>query len=274
MAKHDTIRLPILNAITYDVIYNLPKDKVNELPINYRRMVLSEIKARNFAEKASWDERMAFFALIGFRFSFTIFPSELYNGVQVHDFIKLYNKGEIQEAKKKQVSLHVYSTTDKQLMHAYNVMGVASNHESVLRALDFNKIGNIIKDWSKKLDSPEQLELLNTVDNSDLLVETITNASIASIATKEMFGIRTIDMQLLLKLYVNRTKFYTKEEMQKLFTGIWQKQKITNAMKFLFNYGFLDEYLYSTVQKFTINGKGIAKVQEFINYVIKANNFS
>jgi len=274
LAKHDTIRLPILNAITYDFIYNLKKEVKDNLPIKYRRMVQSEVKTKNFCDRASMDERMSFLAMIGVRFSISFFPSELYNGVQIHDFIKSYNKGEIHEAKKKQISLNVYATTDKEIIHLYNIMGNASNQESVLRQLDFNKVGNVTKEWSKRLDSPEQLELLDSIENADLVAETITNASIGTMFIKDVVGLRQIDLQLLLKLYVNRTKFFTKEGIYGLLDGVWQKQKISNSIRYLMNNGYLNEYAYATVPKFTINGKGIAKVQEFINYVIKSKNFS
>jgi len=237
-------------------------------------MLLSERMVKNFCERASLDERVTFSALIGLRFSISFFPTELLNGVSVKEFLKAYDKSENYEAQKKQTACKVYVTTDKETIHYYGLMAQTSDHESHLRTLDFNKIGNVIRDWSKRLDTPQQNELLELVHDSDLLVKTIMNTMLATRRTDVLFEMHELDIKVLFFLYLNRHKFFQKTELQKQFYSYYPIGKVTSSIKRLISGEYIKKHINMTRDlKYTITGLGEKKVLEFVNYIIKANNF-
>lgn len=274
MAAHSTIKLPILNAYCYDLCYNMPDEIRKQLPMKFRKMLLSERMTKNFCERASIDDRINFFALVGQKFSLSMFPNEALNGTSTKEFLKKYDSGENYEAQKKQSALKVYVVSDKEIIHQYGLMSQITNQASTLRVLDFNKIGNITRDWDKRLNTPEQHELLNIVADSDILVKTIHNAIISSELADVLFEITGLDMQVLMFLYINRTKFIVRQVIQKQFTGYTTASKVTTSLKRLLEGEFIKKHPSTERDlKFTINGRGISKVQDYFNYVLKANNF-
>lgn len=242
--------------------------------MKYRKMLLSERMVKNFCERASMDERITFSILIGLRFSLSFFPSELLNGVSVKEFLKAYDKSENYEAQKKQSGLKVFVTSDKEIIHYYGLMAQTSNHESNLRTLDFNKVGNVTRDWSKRLNTPQQNELLDLVHDSDLLVKTLLNTSLAIRKTDVLFEMHELDMKVLKYLYLNRHRFFQKTELQKQFYSYYPIGKVTSSIKRLISGEYIKKHINLERElKYTITGLGEKKVLEFVNYIIKANNF-
>jgi hypothetical protein len=215
-----------------------------------------------------------FFSLLGMRFGLSIFPNNILNGVSTKEFVKNYDKGQSYEAIKKQILLDVYVTSDKEIIHQYGLMAQVSNNSSVLRLLDFNKIGNIIKDWDKRLNTPEQNELLEIVNDSDLLVRTIHNALVSANLSEVLFECTDLDIQVLLFLYLNRHRFVVRQEIQKQFTTYTTASKVSTSLKRLLEEEMVKKHIDMEKDlKFTITGRGISKVQDYLNYVLKANNF-
>jgi DNA-binding MarR family transcriptional regulator len=252
----------------------VPNDIRATLPLKYRKMLLSEVKTKNFCEKASFDERISFFSLLGMRFGLSIFPNSILNGVSTKEFVKNYDKGQSYEAIKKQILLDVYVTSDKDIIHQYGLMSQVTNQPSTIRLLDFNKIGNITKDWDKRLNTPEQNELLSVVEDSDLLVKTIHNAIVSSELSNTLFELNSLDMQVLMFLYINRSYSLVREKIQRRFTEYTTPSKVTTSLKRLLEGEYVKKHISMERDlKFTITGRGISKVQDYINYVLKANNF-
>lgn len=237
-------------------------------------MLLSEVKTKNFCERASLDERVNFLSLLGMRFGLSFFPSSLLNGVSTKEFIKNYDKGQSYEAIKKQILLGVYVTSDKEIIHQYGLMSQSVNQESTVRLLDFNKIGNVVRNWDKRLNTIEQNELLDVVEDSDILIKTIHNAIISVELSNVLFGLTGLDVQILMFLYINRSKFLVKQVIQKQFTNYTTASKVTTSLKRLLDAEYVKKHISTERDlKITINGRGISKVQDYLNYVLKANNF-
>jgi len=273
MSQKIVIRNVFLNALTYDYCYNLPTETIKGLNIKYRRMLATQAKAKAWCENSSIDEKIHFFHAIGLSTAFTIFPDKVKSGISLKEILQKYEKERLSQAQKEQASLGCYVTTDKESAFLLSLMGMTINSESYIKALEYNKTGYSIKNWGKKLDSPKQSEGVEVIDNVKVVANTILNAGLTFDSVKQLFEINDIEAKVLLFFY-NRTHTYqTREDAYAYFSGYITRARVLRAIKKLILNDYLKKHLDWRTGKLTISTKGINTTSEFINRIIKQNQF-
>lgn len=272
MAKF-VINNPYLAGVTYDICYNLPTDKIRTLSFKYRRMFASSVKTKNFCERASMDERIHFFNEIGLSCGFTVFPDKIKSGVALKEIFKKYEDERLLAAQKDHAQFGIYVTTDKTTAFLMGLMSQTINNEIYLRTLDFNKVGHNIKGWSKRLDTLGQKEVLEVADNADLVAKTMLNTMVTLDVSSILFEANPISIKTLLLFYLKRQSYVSRESVYDFFGGYQAKQKTTSGIKKLILNEYIKSHLDWKLCQYTITSKGINLVNDFINRIIKQNNF-
>lgn len=273
MASKVVIRNVYLNAICFHYCYNLPTEVLKGLSIKYRRMLASQAKCKAWCETSSMDEKMQFFNAIGLNNAITIFPDKIKSGVSLKEILQKYENEKLAAAQKEQANLGCYVVTDRDTAFLLNSMSMSINHESFIRALDFNKTGYSIKNWSKTLDSPIQTETLVMLENKKLIGSTILNAGLCFDVVTQLFGLNQYHVKILLFLYQRRQAYIFRDDIIAYFDGYISRTRMTRALKKLILNEYLDKHQQWQTYQYRISVKGITVVNEFINRIIKQNQF-
>jgi hypothetical protein len=273
MGAKIVIRNPFLSAITYDLCYGLSPDAIKKLSIKYRRMFASNIKVKNFCERASLDERVHFFNEIGASTGFTVFFDKVKSSVSLKEILQKYEEEKLASAQQQHANLGVYVTTDKETAFMLGLMSQTINTASYLRALDFNKTGYHIKNWGKRLDTPIQEETLEAINNVGVVLTTVLSTGITFDVVNDLFGLNDIEVKILMYFYKYRQSYISKDAIDSYFVGYLAKHKITRALKKLLLNNYIRKHADWKLHKQTITADGIKIVNDFLSRVLKANEF-
>jgi hypothetical protein len=273
MAQNLILNNPFLNAITYEYCFNLPTETIKNLPIKYRRMLASTNKTKTFCTRSTIDERIIFFHYIGINFGLTIFPDKVKSAVELRKILELYEEEKKSAAQKEQSLVRVFVTTDKETAHNLSVMGQTSNHETYIKALDFNKVAFTLHGWDKELNSPFQKELLEVYKNADYVLETLLNASILMTSSSELLSINKVQLQILMFLFTKRHTYIKRTDVLEYFMGMTTAAKLAASFKKLILNEYVRKHADWSRGEFTISTAGIKLVNDYISQVFKANKF-
>jgi|SRR5690348_1811645 len=273
MPKIEIIRNPFLNAVMYDICYNLPEETRKGLSIYYRRILFSERKTKGFCENSSIDTKLKFFHAIGLNNSLTIFPDKSKSGAALKEILKKYDEQKLAAAQKEHAMLGVYVTTDKETSFLLGLMSQNINSKSFLLNLDFNKTAYHIKGWSKRLDNQPHNQLLESEENAVITAKTIFNALLNANATTTLFGVNQVDLQIILYFFTNRSSYISREAVWDKFEGYIQKKRTTMSLKRLMDNDYIKKHFDWKHLKYTITSKGIDLCFQYIKLILKQNNF-
>lgn len=268
-----SIKNPFLNALTYDFCYNMPTEKVKELPMKYRRMLASEARTKNFCERASLDDRIMFFVAAGISFGLSFFIDNVTTGVSLKKVLKDYAEEKLSAAQSKQTKMGVYVTTDKETMFLMGLMSSTVNNDTYLKTLDFNKTGYNIKNWSKELDTDGQKELLELTTNATFIAKMMLNNILTLNASKELFKLNPIEISILLAYYQRRHVYLDHKFLIEIFYGYIAKAKVTRGNAKLVLNGYIKKHIDWRKPQAIITAKGIGVVNDYMSTVLKQNEF-
>lgn len=267
------VKTPLLNNYMYDLCYNLPTDIVKTLPIKYRRILFSQQSTKGFCEKSTIDEKLHFFHLIGLTNSLTIFPETIKGKNQTKEFFKKYEENKLAGAQKDHAILNIHVSTDKETSHLMGLMAMNLSAKGYRMNLDYNKTAFHLKGWNKRLITAEGTLFDETIESADLIVKTMLN-TIDSIDRVELLHeIGQMDMKVLLFLYLNRSRYVSKEYIWSFFITATTKGKVTSSIKRVMQDGYIRKHIDWRNLKYTITSKGEDMVYSFIKRILKLNNF-
>lgn len=267
------IKNVFLNAITYHYCYNLPENEVKKLHIRYRRMLASQAKTKAWCEKSTVDEKLIFFNAIGLNTGLTILPDKVKSGVSLKEILKKYDEEKLSAAQKEQANLGCYVVTDRDTSFLLSLMGMTINHESYLKALEYNKTGFAVKEWTKHIDSPNQMEMFGVIDNAMTVSNTILNAGLSFDVATELFEVNPNELKILLWLYQKRQMYLFRDDIIGHFSGYISHQRALRAVKKLILNEYLDKHQEWQTYRYRISSKGLTLVGDFINRILKQNQF-
>lgn len=273
MADKIVIKNVFLNAITYHYCYNLPLESVKKLSIKYRRMLASEAKTKVWCERSSMDEKIAFFNAIGLHTGISIFPDKIKSGVSLKEILTKYENEKMAAAQSEQANLGCYVTTDRDSAFLLGLMGMTINHQSYIKALDYTKTSYRVKNWSKVLNSPGQEEMLDVVEGAKVVANTVLNAGLVFDAITQLFEVNSNEMKILLMMYQRRQSYILREDIAGHFVGHITKARVLRAMKKLLLNGYVDKHQDWKSYQYVISTSGINMVSEFLNKIVKSNQF-
>lgn len=273
MAAKLTVKNPFLQAITYHYCFNLPDETIRSLPIKYRRMLASKNKTRTFCEKATMDERIVFFYYIGLNFGITIFPDKAKSTVALKEIIRKYEDQKLAAAQNQQAAIGCYVSTDKEIAFIMGCMGHSINSESYIRALDFNKLGYSLREWDKKLTSPDQLEMEEVVNNNKIVANTLLNTGLVFGQSTALFGLNETELKILFYMFIRRHAYIKRTQIKEELVGYITQIRLDRAIKKLLLNDYLKKHFDWQTYQCTITTQGINVVTEFINRIVKANTF-
>lgn len=271
------VRNPSLNAFIYSLLYELTNEQKKRLSKPFMFVAKSERRAKNFSEFSTLDEKVRFLSELGFENALVFFQDKIgsVNGLKV--ILEKYEQKKVASAAKDIIDLKVFVSSDKQVKHLLSLMADTISHKSYFLNLEYSRVGYHIKNWKSEINTPSSKELIETVDNSDLVIKTVLNSCNLLSQSDSISGVNQYQIKVLLYLYGFRHTFISKQKIWDFFAGDFTKGKCTSALKGLSNNDMVKKHTEKCTDlrqvKYGISASGIDATNEFINRVLKQNNY-
>lgn len=268
------VRNGALSEFVYDLLYNISDEQRKKLSKPFSLLCKSDTKARNFAEFSTLDEKVRLFNELGMDNALVFFQDKIKSVNRLKEILLKYEENKQAGAAKEIVALKVFVSSDKNVTWLLGLMADTIHHKSYFLNQQFNKIGYHIKEWSKKKEIAGSIELNEAVENSDLLVSLFLNSLENSGYAESYFGVRELDLKILMYLYGYRHTHIEKDRMRDFFgVGVRSKGKVTTSVKRLFNAGHIKKHTDYSVPKYTISSSGIKIVNQFVDKILTQTKY-
>ncbi|MEK6882019.1 MAG: hypothetical protein AABY22_20540 [Nanoarchaeota archaeon] len=267
------VKSSILNAITYDICFNLPNEEIKKLPFKYRKILASSTRTKFFCENSTLDEKTLFFYHLGLDFGFTLLLDKAKAGIALKEIWDSLHEKKMALVQKQASELGVYVTTSKDTAFYMGLIGQTINNQTFLRTLEFNKTGYNLRNWSKELNHQSANDSLEVEGNAKYVNQTLLNTGITFDVCNTLFGISDVHMKVLMFFYDKRQSYISPVTVNSKFQGYVQTRKINSSLKKLLLNGFLNKHIDYRNLQYTITASGIKTVNEFIAQVLKQNEF-
>ncbi len=274
MANQKVIRNPALNEFTWDLLYNITPEQKKRLSIPYLRILGSSVRTKNFCEFSTLDEKVRLFSELGLDNAIVFFQDKKVPSVNALKVIlDKYDQNKQAGASAEIAKLKVFVSSDKTIRWLLGMMADTIHHKSYFMNLEYNRLGFHIKNWGKDRNTPESLQLKETIESQDLLVKTFLNVGLALDYSDGVLGMGPLDMKIL--MYINRYRhtYIEKNRIYDFFDTSTTKGKITTSIKRLFLTEHIKKHIDYSVPRYTLTGLGVEKLNQFISYVLKQNEF-
>ena len=261
-----------LSEYVYDLIWNITAENKMKLSRRYWKLFQSALRARNFADFSTLEEKMQLFSELDINFALIISKEKLENAVGLKKVMQMYqddlNAGAVREISK----LKTFVVTARDTAFLLSLMSQTIHSNSYFLNQQLNKTAYHIKNWKKNEISPEGEQLREAFTSVDVIDKMLLNCSTHIELVPTIFGILPIDMKILLYLNQFKHKYISKEEVIADFAG-YNRKKISTSLKRLQLNNYLTKHNDLKTMKYTLSQVGIKTVANFRNMILKANNF-
>jgi hypothetical protein len=239
------VRNPAFSEFIYDILYNLTYEQKKKLSKPFLYVAKSEIKSKNFAEFSTIDEKLRFLSELGYENSLIIFQDKLQNINNLKEILLKYNKNKASSATQDVAAMKLFACSDKQVKWLLSMMSDSISHKSYF---------------------------LN-IDNADLTIKLILNASTSLGYVDSLIGLNAYQIKILLYLYGYRHTYIDKTRIWDYFAGDMTKGKVTSALKRLFLNDYISKHIDWRTRKYSITGLGIESVNRYVKRILDQTNF-
>lgn len=263
---------PYLSDYVYDLLWNITAENKKKLSRKHWKIFNSALRARNFADFSTLEEKMQLFDELDINFALIISKEKLENAVGLKKVMQMYqedlNAGAVRQVSK----LKTFVVSARETAFLLSVMSQTIHHQSYFLNQQLNKTAYHIEKWKKDEISPEGEELRKALNSVDILDRTLLNCSIYLELVQTNLGVYPLDMKILLYLNQFRHRYTSKEEIAEDFTG-YNKKKVSISLKRLLVNNYIMKHPDLMNIRYTLSQVGLKAVANFRNLILKANNF-
>src|ERR1035437_2509825 len=148
-----------LSEYVYDLIWNITAENKMKLSRRYWKLFQSALRARNFADFSTLEEKMQLFSELDINFALIISKEKLENAVGLKKVMQMYqddlNAGAVREISK----LKTFVVTARDTAFLLSLMSQTIHSNSYFLNQQLNKTAYHIKNWKKNEISPEGEQL-------------------------------------------------------------------------------------------------------------------
>lgn len=263
---------PYLSEYVYDLVWNLTADNKKKLSSRYWKLFQSSVRARNFADFSTLEEKMRLFSELEIDYALVISKEKLQNSEGLKRVMQMYQE-DLQAGAVKEISrLKTFVVSARETAFLLSIMSQTIHHKDYFLNQQLNKTAYHIKKWKKDAISPEGEEIRDAINSVDIIDRTLMNCAMNLDLVQTILGVHPLDMKILLYLNKYRHKYISKEEVIEDFGG-YNKKKISISLKRLLLNNYTKKYPDVLHMKYTLSHIGITAVGNFRNLILKHNNF-
>lgn len=263
---------PYLSDYVYDLLWNISAENKKKLSRRFWKIFNSSVRARNFADFSTLEEKMQLFDELDINFALIISKEKIENAVGLKKVMQMYQEDLIAGAVKEVSKLKTFVVSARETSFLLSVMSQTIHHQSYFLNQQLNKTAYHISKWDKSEISPEGEQLREALNSVSILDKTLLNCAINLDEVQTTLGLYPLDMKILLYLNQFRHRYTTKEEISYDFVG-YNQRKVSTSLKRLLVSNYLTKHSDLMNIKYTLSQVGIKAVSNFRNIILKANNF-
>lgn len=264
-----------LSEFTYTMVRNSPLSAKRHLPEKLFKRINTEAGAMKFAAKSTLAEKMEFFSYIGLQTFLVI--ADVKKGQAVNDFRQLFSE---YESKEKPISTlkrlsdnNTFITSSKEFIYRLGQMAQLVDTKPYARSQELVRASYHANGFRSKLSVNDHADPSREMDDSVNLIKFLGKTLWVNNLCKELTGVDSPAIQLLIFLYCNRHSYFSRQKLiDELGGSLSGKQLATSRRILLENHLVQKEYKENS-NSITITAKGILVVNQFRDKVIKMLDF-
>lgn len=263
---------PYLSDYVYDLLWNITAENKKRLSRKHWKIFHSSVRARNFADFSTLEEKMQLFDELDINFALIISKEKIENAVGLKRVMQMYQE-DLQAGAVREVSkLKTFVVVSRETSFLLSLMSQTIHHQSYFLNQQLNKTAYHIDKWKKDEISPEGEEIRKALNSVEILDKTLLNCAINLELVQTTLGIYPLDLKILLYLNQFRHRYVTQEEISEDFVG-YNTRKVKTSLKRLLVNNYIMKHIDLMNLRYTLSQVGIKTVSNFRNLILKANNF-
>jgi len=263
-----------LAEFTYTIAREAPISLRRLLPEKYYRAINSEVGAMKFATRSTFEQKREFFSYLGVE-HFTIF-ADMRRG-EATDFREILRQFDTEDKPhvllRKLADANVYISSNKEFCSLLGFASQVIDTDGYNRNMELVRTGYHIKGFKNKITIPEYVEGVKEKDAAMALIKTIRGVLGANNYCKDITGVDSEGLQILIYLYLNKHTYFTQEKLSEVFLGEISGRKIAASRLMLMKEMLIQKHPSQNRNDYTITAKGILIVNQFRDKVIKSFDF-
>lgn len=261
---------PAFNEFVYSLLYNASIDVKRIIPPRFLKFIKYEREAKKFIRTANTDEARTLLSCLGVE-HFMVFIAK--DNVDFKGLKAILDK--LQDNRKVSalqdlIDHKIFVTSDKELITLLGLTAQNIHHKAYTMRLELTRTGYHPQHWKKHLDADSSQEIQ---ENSNALAKTLLSSSLTLERCEFLFRLKPLHVQLLLHMYSLKHTFVSAIQLLAVFEGYQSKVKIGYAIKNILRDGYIQKSAVDRDPQYTISGRGIKVVNEYMEAVLHANGF-
>ena len=262
MPKKVLLNDPVINEIAFDYLFALSAGQREKLNAKELRAVKSAKKCRHFVETISLDEKLFLLAKLGCGFSIVFHNGNPIATKEVKELYVKYKGMKNVQIVDDMAAHKIVVTSDRTLINFLNVLSDLSHSDTYLLNLDYHKVGHFINNW-KPERKPDVIGISDALEGAKLINKLTLTAIMEVKHIKGVSGIADLDLNILMLLYDNRTKYVSRSTIDNYFGGAYKKTIIAAAIKRLELKILIDRNPTTKILEYQITALGNTAVMDF-----------
>lgn len=264
---------PFLTEFIYSCLYNTSFDEKKVIPPRLLKYVRDLRMAKKFLKNYSLDEAVTLLSYLGIGHAFFLFDKKNGTLKSLQAILDKHKTNKPISALQDVVDGHFFVSTDKEFNMLLGLMGQTIAHKSYDMGLEYTRVGHHIHNWPRRLDLGADDPVPDMMLKSNLLATTLLSSSLTLEKALFLFGLRPLEVQILLYLYPLKHTYANISQLSTYFTGYVPHLKVIGAVKSLINSQHIQPSAIARDQEYTISALGIRVVNQYMEAAIHGSHF-
>lgn len=269
MSRKYEFKNPFFNEYVFHCIVTATEEQKSNLPFDLYAFAHKENKAKDFADNASMEKKMAMLMHLGVGVSIWFAPPEFMNTTDLRATYDEYLSNKRKDSQMRMIKNKSFVMTDRDTMAQLVMMAQNCHDETFIMNRDYFQITEKLTLASEaKLDSVE-LARPAMVEFS-LLCKFLLSVFKHHDHSEGPIGYNEVELSILLYLFVHRQAYIDQKNIANYLTPTYSKQQTRTSLIRLRQRRLID-LLPSTnhlVRKFSIASLGIKAIGNYLNRIV------
>lgn len=258
----------VFNEFVFTAIYKSSYEQKRLLPDRYLKIAMNERLAKKFSAEASNNEKEIMLTGLGYNICRVINGNDPKVKL-IQDVLSIPVTAKRARLNKVISESGLFVTTDKNILRTLGLMSDTIHHPSYYMDMEILRQGYHINKWSKKFLTEKDHVYREVDELARQIAKLFFNSALVSDTSKEMLGVTSNELKILLALYSSNVIQPTDEEFRNLFHGKMSFRSFADSIRKL----MAGNFIHRLSGEISITALGIKKVNNFMKRVIHSNNF-
>lgn len=265
-AIHDTF----LDEFLYNLIYKSTRSQRAQIPQEYLYVFNSSLAAKKFVSKATLEQKLYLFTLLGLRW-YLVFGDSKKMQKDLREILALLREDRRGEGAEAMTEKNVFVFSGEQFIDCMGIMASLNHHKTYSFNLEIQKTGYHLKKWKKDTKYGNYNKVSENNENLESIISFVLQNVLNGMSIEANLAIKLRDLCILLYLRINKHAFTSHEKIVNYFGGYYVKQEIAVSLRELCNKELVRTSSLTIEKEYMITALGINKINQYVSTALATN---